>query len=160
MRLQIVAKVAGTLTICLAMAVTASAQYGGGTGSGATGSGMPNYNYGSGKAIGIGVGVAAGAAVGIALLVHHHHKAKSQASLIGCTQPASSGISLKSEEDGQTYLLLSNRQKVQPGERVELKGVLKNDRSGISAFRVSDVITDFGACSATVASTRVASLGS
>jgi hypothetical protein len=163
MRLHTLAKLAGALSICLVMAATASAQYGGGTtggttggatGTGTTGSGTPNYNYGSGKAIGIGIGAAAGAAAAVALLVHHHHKAKSkaQALLIGCTQPAATGISLKSDQDGQTYLLVSKKRALQAGERVELAGALKSDASGVSAFRVKDVVTDFGACSATVAS--------
>jgi len=97
-------------------------------------------------AVGIGVGVAAGAAVGIALWVHHHHKTPSEALLIGCTQAQPNGISLNSE-DGETYLLVSTGKHVEPGERVELKGVVKNDRSGANAFRVKDVVTNFGACS-------------
>jgi hypothetical protein len=123
---------------------------GGGTGN------TPNRSYGSGKAIGIGVGAAAGAAVGIALLVRHHHKASSEALLIGCAQPASNGINLKSDGDGETYLLVSNGKQIQPGERVELKGVVKDDQSGARAFRVRNVLTDFGACSSshTVASTE------
>jgi hypothetical protein len=121
----------------------------GGTGTGS------NYSYGSGKAVGIGVAVAAGAAVGIALLVHHHHKASSEALLIGCTQSQPNGISLKSEEYGETYTLVSTGKHVEPGERVELKGVVKNDRSGGYAFRLRDVVTDFGACSqGQVASTQ------
>lgn len=153
------AKLVGTLSICLVMAASASAQYGGGTGgttsgTGGTTTGTPNYTYGSGKAIGIGVGVAAGAAVGIALLIHHRHKAKSDASVIGCTQPTSSGISLKSE-DGEVYTLITKGHSIQPGERLEIKGSVKSDRSGTNALRVRDVVTDFGACSATVASTTL-----
>lgn len=126
-------------------------------GSGATGgTGMGTKpSYGSSKAVGIGVGAAAGAAVGIALLVHHHHKASSEARLIGCAQPVSNGMSLKSDEDGETYMLVSNGKHVQSGERVELKGVVKDDRSGARAFRVRDVVSDFGACNTTtVASTN------
>jgi hypothetical protein len=102
------------------------------------------------------VGVAAGAAVGIALLVHHRHRASSEALLIGCAQPASNGINLKSDGDGETYLLVSKGKQIQPGERVELKGVVKDDQSGARAFRVRNVVTDFGACSSshTVASTE------
>jgi hypothetical protein len=158
-RLQTFAKLAACLAICLAMAATASAQYPGtgtmggtgGTGSGTTSSGTPHYNYGNGKAIGIGVGAAAGAAVGIALWLHHRHKAQSEAVLIGCTEPASKGVSLKSEGDGETYALSGGKQ-LQPGERVELKGVVKDDSSGGNAFRVRDVVSDFGACSPAVAS--------
>lgn len=163
MRLHTLSKLAGVFTVCLAMGATASAQYGGGMmgggmggsgGTGATGTGT-RPSYGSGKAVGIGVGAAAGAAVGIALLVHHHHKASSEARLIGCAQPASNGMSLKSEEDGETYTLVSNGKHVQSGERVELKGVVKDDRSGGPSFRVRDVVSDFGACDmTTVASTE------
>ncbi len=147
MRMHTLAKLAGIFLICFAMASTASAQYGGGT------TGMPNYTYGSGKAIGIGIGIgigaAAGAAVGIALLVrHYHHKAARETHLIGCTQPAESGISLKSEADGQTYMLRANGQKVKAGERVELEGVLKGNPSRAGTFRISSVVTDFGACNA------------
>lgn len=169
MRLHPLTKLAGSLAICLAMAATASAQYGGGpgggmggtggtggTGSGSTGSGTPHYSYGNtGRDVGIGVGAAA-AAAGIALWVHHHHKVKSEALLIGCAQPASNGVSLKSEEDGESYTLISGNNEIKPGERLELKGVLKDDPSGSHAFRVRNVVTDFGACSPTVASTHSA----
>ena len=164
MRLHTWSKLVGVFAVCLAMGATASAQYGGGGGmgggTGTMGGGTGNTSNrsygGSGKAIGIGVGAAAGAAVGIALLIHHHHKASSEASLIGCAQPASNGISLKSDEDGETYLLVSKGKHIEPGERVELKGVVKDDQSGARAFRVRNVVTDFGACSSshTVASTE------
>ncbi|MDE3109926.1 MAG: hypothetical protein KGL02_08290 [Acidobacteriota bacterium] len=161
MCLRTLVKLVGSLAICLAIAATASAQYGGGggmpgTGTGGTGSGTggtPNYNYGNAKAIGIGVGVAAGAAAGIALWVHHRHKAKPEALLIGCTEPAPQGVSLKSEGDGETYMLfMSGGKQLEPGERVELKGAVKNDPAGANAFRVRKVVSDFGACSSAVAS--------
>ena len=158
MRLHKLSKLVGVFAVCLAMGATASAQYGGGTmggggtgGMGGTGTGT-RPSYGSGKAVGIGVGAAAGAAVGIALLVHHRHKASSEAMLIGCAQPVSNGMSLKNEEDGETYVLASSGNHVQPGERVELKGVVKkDDRSGTRTFRVRDVVSDLGACNPTVA---------
>jgi hypothetical protein len=159
-RLQTFVKLAASLAICLGLAATASAQYpgtggmggtGGTGGTGSTSSGTPHYNYGNGKAIGIGVGAAAGAAVGIALWIHHRHKAQSEALLIGCTQPASKGVSLKSEEDGETYALISGGKELQPGERVELKGVMRDDPSGANAFRVRNVVSDFGACRSAVA---------
>jgi len=129
---------------------------GGGTGGGATGgTGTGRASYGSGSGAAVGIAVGAAAAVGIALLVHHHHKTSSQALLIGCTQSQPNGISLKSEEYGETYTLISTDKHVEPGERVELKGVVKNDRSGGYAFRVRDVVTDFGSCSQSrVASTQ------
>ena len=162
MRIQNLSKVGAAVTICLAMGATASAQYGGGMGGGGTGGGSmggtgtgSNYSSGSGAAVGIAVGVGAAAAVGIAALIHHHHKASSEALLIGCTQSQPNGISLKSEEDGENYVLVSTGKQVEPGERVELKGLVKNDRSGGYAFRVRDVVTDFGTCSQSqVASTQ------
>jgi hypothetical protein len=100
--------------------------------------------------------VGAAAAVGIALLVHHHHKAApSEALLIGCTESQPNGISFRSEGDGETYMLVSTGKHVEPGERVELKGVMKGDRSGASVFHVRGVVTDFGVCSQSqVASTQ------
>src|SRR5215469_2251284 len=159
MRLQTMSKMAAVVAICLAMGATASAQYGGGGmggggmgggggtggGTGGTGTGTSNHSYSSGSGAAVGVAVGAAAAVGIALLVRHHHKAKSsEALLIGCTQSQPNGISLKSEEYGETYTLVSSGKHVEPGERVELKGVVKNDRSAGYAFRVRDVVTDFG----------------
>ena len=123
---------------------------GGGTGGGSTGGTGTggNYSSGTGAAVGIGIGVAAGAATGIALWVHHHHKAApSEALLIGCTESQRNGISFRSEGDGETYMLVSTGKHIEPGERVELKGVVKGDRSGASAFHVRGVVTDFGACS-------------
>ena len=157
MRLQTLCKLAGVFAVCLAMGATASAQYGGGGGSmGGTGTGnTPQYGYGSGKAIGIGVGAAAAAGVGIALLIHHHHKmTRSEASLIGCAQSGPNGISLKNETDGTTYMILSGGTHVQPGRRVEVKGVVTDDSSGTHAFRVRNVVNDYGACGQTAASTQ------
>jgi hypothetical protein len=132
---------------------------GGGTGggTGGTGTGTSNHSYSSGSgAAAVGIAVGAAGAVGIALLVRHHHKAKSpEALLIGCTQSQPNGISLKTEGTGETYTLVSTSKHVEPGKRVELKGVVKNDRSGGYAFHVRDVVTDFGACSQSqVASTQ------
>jgi len=150
-------KIAGILLLCLAVCATASAQYGGGSGGsgtmGAPGTGSTSgYGSGSGKAIGIGVGVAAGAAVGIALLVHHHHAtAHSDASVVGCTQSVLNGISLKNEKDDQTYMILSSGTPLQPGERVELKGVVADEGSGTHAFRVQSLVKNYGACGSTSA---------
>lgn len=116
----------------------------GGTG----GSSGTNYSYGHGKAIGIGVGVGAGAAVGAVLLVRHHRhqKENSQALLIGCTQSQPNGISLENEEDGKTYVLAGKH--VEPRQRVELMGAVKTNGFGGNAFRVRDVVTNFGDCGA------------
>jgi hypothetical protein len=151
-------KVTGVLLVCLAVCATASAQYGGGSmgGIGTGTGGSPNtagsYGSGSGKAIGIGVGVAAGAAVGIALLVHHHHAAAhTEASVVGCTQSMLNGITLKNEKDDLTYTIVSGGAAVHPGERLELKGVVSDDKSGIPAFRVHSLVNNFGACGSTSA---------
>lgn len=150
---QRLARILGILLLCLAVCATASAQYGGGSpgGSGSMGSGgtrgTSGYSAGSGKAIGIGVGVAAGAAVGIALLIHHRHAAaRSEASVIGCTQSLFNGISLKNEKDNQTYMILSSGTPLQPGERVELKGVAAEEGSGNLAFRVRSLVNNYGTC--------------
>jgi hypothetical protein len=148
-------RVTGILLFCLVAGTTASAQYGGGSGgsggtggTGSTGStSTGGYGSSSGKAIGIGVGVAAGAAVGIALLVHHHHAAShSEASVVGCTQSVLNGISLKNEKDTLTYTILPGGTALQPGERVELKGVVSDHKSGTPAFRVHSLVNNYGAC--------------
>lgn len=140
------AKVAGIPLLCLATCGAASAQYGGG-GSGSSGGSGSGYSSGSGKAIGIGVGVAAVTAVGIALLVHHHHAAaRSEASLIGCTETVLNGISLTNEIDNQTYMLLSGSTPLQPGARVELKGVVAEGGSGTRAFYVRSLVNNYGTC--------------
>lgn len=161
-------KISGVVLFCLAVGTTASAQYGGGTtgmpvAPGATGSGNTaapgtNYSYGNGKAIGVGVGAAAGAAVGIALYIHHRHvKAneaaqavqtpKSEASIIGCTQSSLTGVTLKNENDNLTYTILSSGStKVQPGQRVELQGAVLNQKSGVNAFSVHQLVDNYGAC--------------
>lgn len=157
-------KISGVVLFCLAVGTTASAQYGGGMGGTGTGTGgkgvagTPNYSYGNGKAIGVGVGAAAGAAVGIALYIHHRHvKAneaaqaaqtpKSEASIIGCTQSSLTGVTLKNENDNLTYTILSSGStKLQPGQRVELQGAVLNEKSGINAFSVHQLVDNYGAC--------------
>jgi hypothetical protein len=157
---QGLAKVTGMLALCLAVCGTASAQYGGGGGTGTGGMGggtgttnnTGSYSSGSGKAIGIGVGVAAGAAVGIALLVHHHHAAANkEASVVGCTQSMMDGITIRNEKDDLTYTIVSGNNTVHPGERVELKGVVSDDKSGAHAFRVRSVVNNYGSCGTTSA---------
>jgi hypothetical protein len=96
------------------------------------------------------VGVAAGAAVGIALLVHHHRAAaRSEASLIGCTQPLLNGISLTNEKDNQSYTIIPGKTPLQPGERVEIKGVVGDEGSTTRAFRVQSLVKNFGTCGPT-----------
>lgn len=153
MRLSGFAKVAGAILLCLGVTATASAQYGGGSG-GTGGTGMPgtgnhNYSYGNGKAIGIGVGAAAAAGVGIALLVHHHHQAaaKAQTSMIGCTESTLNQLSLRNEQDNQRYVLLGSGLALQPGERVEVQGVVAKEGTGANAFRVRSLVNTYGGCS-------------
>jgi hypothetical protein len=153
------ARLSGVSLLCLAACAGASAQYGGGgtgTGTGGTGStpGYTNKGYGNGKAIGIGVGAAAAVGVTAALLIHHHHvvAARNQASLVGCTQSLMSGITLKNENDNQTYMILAKGNALQAGERVELKGVVTSGASGTPAFRVQSVVNNFGACGTASAS--------
>ncbi len=145
----------GILLVCLAVSATASAQYGGG-GTGGTGTGGTNssggYGSGNGKAIGIGVGVAVGAALGIGLLVHHHHvAARNETSMIGCTQSVLDGMSLKNEKDNLTYRIVSGGATLQPGQRVELKGVATDQSSGTHSFRVKSLINNYGTCDSTTA---------
>jgi hypothetical protein len=160
-------KISGVVLFCLAVGTTASAQYGGGTAGmpGTTGTGnmaapgSSNYSYGNGKAIGIGVGAAAGAAVGIALYMHHRHvkaneaavqgvqSTKSEASIMGCTQSSLTGVTLRNENDNLTYTILSSGStKVQPGQRVELQGAVLNQKSGVNAFSVHQLVDNYGAC--------------
>ncbi len=158
------AKVTGVLVLCLAVGSAASAQYGGG-GSGSTGSmgsstpgTTSGYGSGSGKTIGIGVGAAAAAAVGIALLVHHHHAAAhAETSLVGCTQSMMNGISLKNENDNETYRILSSGTRLQPGERVEIKGVVTDAGSATQAFRVRSLVNNYGTCGSAAAIEKSAS---
>ncbi len=164
-------KISGVVLFCLAVGTTASAQYNGGGGTGmGMGSkgaaGTPNYSYGNGKAIGVGVGAAAGAAVGIALYIHHRHvKAneaaqalqtpKSEASIIGCTQSGLTGLTLKNESDNLTYSILSSASaKLQPGQRVELQGAVLNQKSGVNAFSVHQLVDNYGACGSSTAAAQ------
>ena len=122
--------------------------------------GSSGYGSSSGKAIGIGVGAAAGAAVAIALLVHHHHAAaRAAASLTGCTQSVLDRISLKNEVDSQTYMLLSNDKSLQPGERVELKGVVTKEGPDVQAFRVKSVVKNYGSCGSTSSASAKSATG-
>ena len=159
-------RVGGILLLSLAVTATASAQYGGGGsggsgGSGSSGSGSSGYGSGTnGKAIGIGVGAGAAVVVGIALYVHHRHKAaaaatSSKASVIGCTQSEINGISLKNENDEQTYMIISSDSPLQVGQRVELTGVVTDQDPGTRTFRVQAPIRSFGTCGASL--TAVAS---
>jgi hypothetical protein len=161
-----IAKVAGVLLLCLTVSAAASAQYGGGGGgtggSGSSGTGTTNgYGSGNGKAIGIGVGVAAAAVVGVVLLVHHHHatEAASQASLLGCTQHDLHGISLTNERDQQTYAVIPGSTLLQPGDRVELKGVMTDEGSTTHAFRVNYIVKNYGACGPISAGTGAPATG-
>lgn len=164
MRRRLFARFTGVSLLCLAMGGAAFAQYGGGGSmgmgggmGGGTGTGTPGANNGrsygsSGKAIGIGVGAAAGAAVGIALLIHHRHAAaRSEASVIGCTQSVLDRMSLRNESNDQTYTIRSNDILLRAGERVELTGIVKDEGSGSQVFRVRSLVNDYGTCGPTAA---------
>lgn len=135
-------------------------------GSGSTSPGYSSGGYGgNGKAIGIGVGAAAAAAVGIVLFVHHRHtkenaaEAKAsdtkasdtKASVIGCTHSEINGMSLKNENDEQTYMIISSGTQLQVGQRVELTGLVTDQGPGTRTFRVQGPIRSFGTCDATAA---------
>lgn len=162
MHRKLFARFTGVSLLCLAMCGAAFAQYGGGGSmgmGGGTGTGTPGANNGrsygsSGKAIGIGVGAAAGAAVGIALLIHHRRAAaRSEASVIGCTQSVLDRMSLRNESNDQTYTIRSNDILLRAGERVELTGVVKDEGSGSQVFQVRSLVNDYGTCGPTVATT-------
>lgn len=161
-------QVGGILLLSLAVSATASAQYGGGgsgsSGMGGSGSSSTAYGPGgyggNGKAIGIGVGAAAAAAVGVVLFLHHRHTkaeaaeakaADTKASLIGCTHSEINGISLKNENDEQTYMIISSGSQLQVGQRVELTGLVTDQGPGTRTFRVQGPIRSFGTCDATAA---------
>jgi len=147
------ARIMGVFLLSLAVCAAASAQYGGSSGGtggmgpgGSNGAGGYGSGSGSGKAIGIGVGAAA-AAVGVALLVHHHHVAnRSEVSVVGCTQSVLNGISLKNEKDDQTYRILFPGASLQPGQRVELKGVVADKESAPPTFRAQTLVNTYGQC--------------
>ena len=151
---KLLCRITGILALSLAVVATASAQYGGnpGMGGATTTTGTSNsYGSSTGKAVGIGVGVAA-AAVAVVLLVHHHHKAQSsEVSLVGCTQMLMNGLTLTNENDHLTYTLLSTKGDLQPGEMVELKGVVAKDQSANRTFQVREVVTHYGTCGSTSA---------
>jgi len=57
------------------------------------------------------------------------------------------GITLKNENDGLTYTILSGGGiTLQSGERVELQGVALNEKSGVHAFSVHKLVDNYGGC--------------
>ena len=81
---------------------------------------------------------------------------RSEASVIGCTQSFLNGISLTNENDNQTYMIIPGSTPVQPGDRVELKGVVAVEGSGNHSFRVQSLVKNYGTCGPASAGIRVA----
>jgi hypothetical protein len=94
--------------------------------------------------------------VGIALLVRHHHAsaAKAEQALTGCTASMMNQLTLRNDKDNQTYTLLTGDLALEPGERVEVKGVPVKDGSRQNAFHVRSLVGDYGGCDGTAAAAR------
>jgi hypothetical protein len=90
------------------------------------------------------VGIAVGAAAGIALVVYL--VIPKQKTIEGCVESADGGMRLTDEKDKRTYLLVTDKVSLQPGERVALKGKKSKDKSGTRQFRVRKLLKDQGTC--------------
>jgi len=90
------------------------------------------------------------AAVVASLYAWHHrpHKnqAVSQASIVGCVDKSSGGMTLKNEKDNQTYGIIADTLELKQGERVELSGNKYKDDHGNLHMDVQTLVTDYGAC--------------
>jgi hypothetical protein len=54
-----------------------------------------------------------------------------------------------------TYTILSSGStKLQPGQRVELQGAVLNEKSGINAFSVHQLVDNYGACGSSAVVTQ------
>jgi len=119
--------------------------YGGGGGMGAPGTpGAMHPSYGS-KTPAV-VGGIAGAGAGASLLYWSMHN---RATLLGCV--GGDGNTLANEKDNRTYTLVSKREVLKPGERVEVKGKKLKDESGASTFEVHKISKELGSCTPTTA---------
>jgi hypothetical protein len=90
------------------------------------------------------VGIAVGAAAGITLVVYL--LIPKQKTIEGCVESADSGMRLIDEKDKRTYLLVTDKVSLQPGQRVALKGKKSKDKSGTRQFRVRKLLKDQGTC--------------
>ena len=94
----------------------------------------------NGEIAGIAVGAAAGIAVIVYLVI------PKQKTIEGCVESADGGMRLTDEKDKRTYLLITDKVSLQPGERVALKGKKSKDKSGTRQFRVRKLLKDQGTC--------------
>ena len=58
-------------------------------------------------------------------------------------------MSLKNENDDQTYMIIASGSPLQVGQRVELTGVVTDQGPGTRTFRVQGPIRSFGTCGTT-----------
>jgi hypothetical protein len=66
---------------------------------------------------------------------------------------------LANETDHQTYALIPGSTLLQPGDRVELKGVMTEESSATRAFRVNYLVKNYGACGPIAAGTSASATG-
>lgn len=93
------------------------------------------------------VGVAAFAA-SLYALHHKPHKEQkvSHASIVGCIEKTSQGITLKNEKDNQTYGIIADTLELKQGERMELSGNKYKDEAGNLHMDVDTLVMDYGPC--------------
>jgi hypothetical protein len=97
----------------------------------------------SGQVAAIGVGIAAiGAAIGVGI----YFLVRKPPSITGCAASGSEGLSLRNEDDANTYTLIGDTASIKPGERVRVSGKKKKDPSGQHSFLVEKVSRNYGAC--------------
>ena len=96
-----------------------------------------------GQVAAIGVGVAAiGAAIGVGI----YFLVRKPPSITGCATPGSDGLTLRNENDSNTYTLIGDTAAIKAGERVRLTGKKKSGPSGQHKFIVDKVSQNYGAC--------------
>jgi hypothetical protein len=107
---------------------------GGNAGTGSTG------GYGTpAKIIGIGAGSAAG--VGVLYWTRH-----GRASVTGCVESYSIGLTLIDEKKKQAYFLLPGQIRVKPGERIRVLGRKLNYGEGAQFFQARKLVKELGSC--------------
>jgi hypothetical protein len=86
--------------------------------------------------------VIVGVGAGITYLVLHD-----RSTMVGCVQADSHGSRIVDEENKKSYALVSGASVVvPPGDRVKLKGRIRNNSSGETAFHVQKLVKDYGHC--------------
>lgn len=132
------------------MVSKAAAQYGGGGGAsgggGTNGSGSgsgtytpPKGGYSSATGATIGAGAAAGAT---ALILALHYRGR----VNGCVQPGEEGLRLLDENKNKSYALIPGDVRVNPGQRVQLKGQKSKNGAGDQTFKAKKLLKDLGTC--------------